>query len=486
MLITEPYRALNRQLHDTDPAYGISGARYADIVRQVSDRIGSREILDYGCGKRTLERDLRFPIHNYDPAVSGCEAAPSPADTTVCTDVLEHVEPDRLHEVLAHLVRLTKREIIVSVGLGPAVKHLADGRNAHLIQQTPEWWSEKLSARFRLQREFGFEGRFLFIGQSLSDQNETLDFSDIGPPPTVKTITTKSSYTDEQRMRNIRSSMLRGLGTVRPLPAHDKTMVLVCPGPSLADTMDELLAEDGDIWTVSGAHGFLIDRGIVPLAHVESDPKPVVSTRLGTPHPGVCYFLASSCDRSLFDILHDREVWLFHVTSFPSESELIKKLDPTTFTLDCGTSVGTSAISLGTALGYRRFSIYGMDCSFRADEAISRHARWQPGDVQPLYRVWIKDRPFLTSPQMCQAAQDFIVMRGWPGIVLNLHGDGYLPNLVRYAKDLKDEQRAAQDLRRVRLPPASVDDRPDALDYQARFKAGLRRPAGAGHAAHQA
>jgi len=36
------------------------------------------------------------------------------------------------------------------VHTGPAVKVLADGRNAHLIQQPPAWWLPKFMSRFEL------------------------------------------------------------------------------------------------------------------------------------------------------------------------------------------------------------------------------------------------------------------------------------------------------------------------------------------------
>src|SRR5258706_12054842 len=163
--------------------------------------------------------------------------------------------------------------------------------------------------------------------------------------------------------------MLRGLSSISVLPPHDGTMVLACYGPSLEETIDDLWAEvaaGGDLFSTSGAHQFLIDRGIVPMGHVETDPRPINVHRMGRPHPGGAYFIASACDRALFDLLHGCEVFLYHVTSSPKETDLIRSMGGN-FTVDGGTNVGMSAIGLGTALGYRRFSIHGMDCSYRAD-----------------------------------------------------------------------------------------------------------------------
>lgn len=113
----------------------------------------TRDVLDYGCGKRTLESALGFGINNYDPALEGLDASPAPADIVCCTDVLEHIEPDCLTAVLADLRRVTKRAIFLTIATRPAKKFLADGRNAHLIQKPARWWIERLwDAGFRVRQ----------------------------------------------------------------------------------------------------------------------------------------------------------------------------------------------------------------------------------------------------------------------------------------------------------------------------------------------
>jgi len=64
--------------------------------------------------------------------------------------VLEHIEPDLLDNVLDDLKRVTAGKGIFTVHTGEAVKTLPDGRNAHLIQQPPEWWLPGLIERFDL------------------------------------------------------------------------------------------------------------------------------------------------------------------------------------------------------------------------------------------------------------------------------------------------------------------------------------------------
>ena len=57
---------------------------------------------------------------------------------------IEHIEPEKLNSVLAHLRGLTLRVAFLYISTQPAHKKLADGRNAHLIVQPAKWWMEQL------------------------------------------------------------------------------------------------------------------------------------------------------------------------------------------------------------------------------------------------------------------------------------------------------------------------------------------------------
>ena len=63
---------------------------------------------------------------------------------------MEHIEPEYLDEVLKHIASLTIRCCLMRVSLLPAAKILDDGRNAHLILETPEWWTERIGKFFKI------------------------------------------------------------------------------------------------------------------------------------------------------------------------------------------------------------------------------------------------------------------------------------------------------------------------------------------------
>lgn len=161
-LISEEYAALNQNLHTQRPTYGASGKRWTIKVLEM----GYTDVLDYGCGKSTLAKSLPFPIKEYDPAVPGKMDPPEPADFVVCTDVLEHIEPEYLDSVLDDLKRLTLKKALLVVATRPANKTLEDGRNAHLIIQPLAWWLGKIGDRFDIEdvkEDASQPGEFMLI-----------------------------------------------------------------------------------------------------------------------------------------------------------------------------------------------------------------------------------------------------------------------------------------------------------------------------------
>jgi len=152
-LISSDYCELNKKLHADDICYGIGGGRHAETVIKLVEKLKTDEcpvlsVLDFGCGKGMLAKALPWPIWEFDPCIPGKEEPPRPADLVVCSDVLEHIEPDKLEYVLSDLKRCVKRVGYFIINMAPSKKFLADGRNAHLIQKDAEWWRAELSKYF--------------------------------------------------------------------------------------------------------------------------------------------------------------------------------------------------------------------------------------------------------------------------------------------------------------------------------------------------
>lgn len=155
MLISTDYRKEMERLNE-GRIFGSAGNTFAPLINEIIQKAGITHLLDYGCGKMLLRNEIKnpppdFKYQAYDPGVPRLASPPSPAELVVCLDVLEHVEPDCIEDVLDHLEELTEVILFASVCTGPAVKKLSDGRNAHLIQQPLEWWLPKIMDRFDLQ-----------------------------------------------------------------------------------------------------------------------------------------------------------------------------------------------------------------------------------------------------------------------------------------------------------------------------------------------
>ena len=165
MLISETYRQINRRLHADRPDYGTHGHLWAESIKDLALSMKTTDVLDYGCGKQSLKKVMPFVI-GYDPCITGLDDRPAPAELVVCTDVLEHIEPECIDDVMDDLVRVTGSALFALISFGSAKKKLSDGRNAHLIQQGLDWWLPKFWTRFDIQMVHNLGGSILVVSNA--------------------------------------------------------------------------------------------------------------------------------------------------------------------------------------------------------------------------------------------------------------------------------------------------------------------------------
>lgn len=167
-LITPEYRALlHKYRQGAGSAWGGGGGPHVQYVEKLIEENHVETLIDYGCGRgRLLEALIQrrkvnpSRVCGYDPGVPGREVLPEDLhfDLLVSTDVLEHIEPDCLYDVLTHMRELADLAYI-NIHTGPARAILPDGRNAHLIQQPASWWEARLLAQWGSVERYA-EGRF--------------------------------------------------------------------------------------------------------------------------------------------------------------------------------------------------------------------------------------------------------------------------------------------------------------------------------------
>lgn len=158
-LISAEYRAQQEHLHETT-AYGTTAKHFAPLVSQIIEKLEITHLLDYGCSRRmgllkALEGKIKGQLkyQGYDPGAGVEELAslPIPAQMVCCIDVLEHIEPDLLDNVLDHLCAMTEVVAFLTIHTGPASKFLPDGRNAHINQQNMTYWLPRIMQRWDIQ-----------------------------------------------------------------------------------------------------------------------------------------------------------------------------------------------------------------------------------------------------------------------------------------------------------------------------------------------
>jgi len=150
-LLTREYAKLLKKAHKKKN-FGTRSS-IPPMLERLIEQYQPTSILDFGCGKGLLVKSLKSKYPNttvigYDPAFNS--SIPESVDMIISTDVLEHVEPD---QIIATLHDLRTRARLVQyhlIACHKAVKILADGRNAHLIIEPPEWWEDII-------REAGYE-----------------------------------------------------------------------------------------------------------------------------------------------------------------------------------------------------------------------------------------------------------------------------------------------------------------------------------------
>lgn len=167
-LYSEEYQEQLKQHHDSHHWGGAVVGKIPEILFFM-ELMEVNDVLDYGCGrgdfKNIVESKLgnKYEIYEYEPGIKEKTDKPNPANMVICIDVLEHIEPELIDNVLDDLQRLVKKIGYFTICLAKALQYLPDGRNAHLIVEPREWWKSKLQSRFKIINEQGNESYYKVI-----------------------------------------------------------------------------------------------------------------------------------------------------------------------------------------------------------------------------------------------------------------------------------------------------------------------------------
>ena len=149
-IIDKTYQVQLSEMHNKGQF--VRGSKIFGKIQPFLTQYQPTSVLDFGCGHGALMTSIQqaYPdmrVEGYDPGNADHNCVPKRSfDAVVSADVFEHIEPNHLAETL-HMI---SNKMIVAgwfrIACYPAKKHLPDGRNAHLIVESPAWWREQLLA----------------------------------------------------------------------------------------------------------------------------------------------------------------------------------------------------------------------------------------------------------------------------------------------------------------------------------------------------
>jgi len=225
----------------------------------------------------------------------------------------------------------------------------------------------------------------------------------------------------------IRDNCERVKGRFEPYQGsrNGEPAAIVAYGDSLKETWPHL-KDFQTIFSCSGAHQFLLERGIRPTYHVDSDPRPHKVAMLGTPHPEVTYLPASICHPTYFDLLERHSipnVLLWHLVFF--EPDIYALLPRGEWLMTGGNTVGPRTIKMARLLGYVEQHLFGFD-------ACSGYAGFHFNAPKKLKEFQYKGKSYLTTHNWLEHAKMmFEDLDRMPEVQVHFYGEGLIQAMAK-------------------------------------------------------
>lgn len=249
----------------------------------------------------------------------------------------------------------------------------------------------------------------------------------------------------ETLLENINGAIKRQLPQMYPHAENPQHIAIVGGGWSLLDTVEELRALYFDgvkLIAVNGSARWLMERNLRPSMHVVLDARAENAEFLRDPIPHCKYFLASQCHPDLFDIVADRETYLFHAVSDSAdvEADLLNAFYLKRWArVPTAGTVGVTSVMLMRLLGFRYQHLFGLDSCYAPSG--NHHAYPQAmndGEGSAIFKI--AERTFECSAWQASQARSFIDMLSINGehVDLEIHGDGMLAHIVKYGAEMPE------------------------------------------------
>ena len=240
---------------------------------------------------------------------------------------------------------------------------------------------------------------------------------------------------DKDKVRdNIKKNIQRGLPQVQPYETQwDKVVCLALGGPTLKKTFPNLLEKKNDgvpVITVNGSYKYCIDNGLEPSAMVMLDSREFNNRFIKPLRKDCKYFISSQCHPSVFDMLEDCQVWIWHVAGDENYDLLQEQYGEEYFPVMGGATIALRAVHLFRMLGFHKFEMFGFDSCVIGEH----HAYEQPeNDDEGVINVTVSGKEFRCTAAHYHQAKEFVDMISKTGehYDLAVHGNGLISHIIK-------------------------------------------------------
>lgn len=430
------------------------GEQLAPLFVKIANPKPGQTVIDFGCGtgrgalalKRSadlkvimvdfvrnclddtvhkeLNSDLQF--HKLDLQ----QPLPFIARYGYCTDVMEHIPPDKVDVTLDHVLKAAQN-VFFSIATDKDVCGKLIDEELHLTVQPYQWWLKKF-----VEREAVILWSRRLEKSSLFYVSAWVEGRDI-------TASGMLNIEVAEIRANVAHNIKQGWQQATAHDCNDIECMIVGGGPSLnefADEIKERRAAGVKLITLNGAYNWCVERGITPSAQIVVDARQFNKRFVKPVVEGCKYLLASQCHPSVFEDLPKESTYLWHASPKDIEDLLQQQYGEQWFSVPGGSSVLLRAIPLMRTLGYRMFHLYGCDSCIGS---FGHHAYAQPeNDPGVALPVTLSDgKIFYAHPWMISQAHEFmeLIKRMGDLFDIEIHGDGLLKHILDVGASINKE-----------------------------------------------
>jgi SAM-dependent methyltransferase len=462
----EQYRAVS-------PGEGI-----AELFLKVAKPADGAHVIDFGCGTGRgalmlaiqanvggIDLDVRmvdFAANCLDPGVREIMEAqsattktrlsftqadlskPLPPDLVAqygfCTDVMEHIPPAQVDQVLANIMQAAQH-VFLQIALQDDVCGALIGEALHLSVHDADWWMAKFSALGAQVHYSERDAQNLIVYATAWSLGQ--DVVDAGI----------LNVQEDTIRAQVRANISAGWQQVVPHLPNNKEVLLLGGGPSLEAQYEEIkfLRERGAILvTMNGAYNWALEKGLSVSGTIVVDAREFNARFTHPAQEGVHYLISSQVHPSVLEGLPKERTFLWHTTAETIRDILQELLPDEWYGVEGGCTVLTRSIPLLRMLGYTKFHLFGCDSCLSEDGA--HHAYAQPeNDGVMTIPVIVGGRRFDCHAWQLAQATEFISLIKYRGELFDIevHGGGLLAWILEHGAALEDQRELEESRKRA-------------------------------------